>query len=76
VPGLLSRFLRTPEARRKLRYVTAGVFGLVALVGWWSVMDEGASPARVLAAAASTVVALIEIFLPKRRRLLNRVKSD
>jgi hypothetical protein len=49
----------------------AVMFTLVALVAWWMVLEEGSTPARLLAAGASTVAALVEL-LPWRRRLLRR----
>jgi hypothetical protein len=71
----MSRLVKTPEARARLRKLSAVLFALTACLAWWSVAVEGASPPRVIGAAAATVAALLEIFLPKRRRLLRKGTS-
>lgn len=74
MPGFFSRRAVSPEARKRIRLFTIAGFGLAALIGWWRVLDEGATPARLIGAAASTVVALLEAFLPKRRRMTRRLR--
>lgn len=69
---LMSRFAKTPAAKKRLRLVTALLFGIVAALGWWTIAQEGSTPARLLTAAASTVVAVLEILVPGRRRLRPR----
>ena len=72
MPRLLSRFIATPKAKARTRRIVLVLFVALALLSWWAVYTEGASPARVLTAVATTAVAAVEAFLPKRRRLLRR----
>ena len=72
MPRLLSRFITTPEARKKVTRVVVAIFAVLAVLSWWTVYTEGASLAHVLTAVAATAVALIEALIPKRRRLLRR----
>ncbi len=69
---LLGRLLRSPRARARLRVLTAVLFGLVAVLSWWGIITEGHSTARVIGAIASSIVFVLEAFLPKRRRFLRR----
>jgi len=70
MPRLLAGFIKTPEARRRIRAFTVVVFVLLAAISWWSIATEGPTPARVISAVASTIVAVLEAFVPKRRGLL------
>jgi len=70
--GLLERYATTPGAKRRLRIVAIALPALVAVVSWWSVVEDGSSKARVITAAAATVAALVEAFVPKTRRLRRR----
>jgi len=80
MPRLLSKLVLSPSARRRAHVIAAVAFGCVAAISWWQVVTEGATSARVLSAVASTVVVVLEVFLPRRRRLLRRrtrlVESD
>ena len=75
MPRLLSRFLKSPEAKQKAHRVAGVMFLLVAAFSWWIVIEDGASPARVIGGVAASVAAVLELFLPKRRRLLRRQRS-
>ena len=75
MPRLLTKLAASPRSKQRVRIIIALVFGAVAVVSWWGVKVEGASPARVLTAITSSVVVLLEVFLPKRRRLLHRSRS-
>lgn len=75
MPRLISRLLASPRAKQRAHFIAAGLLGLVAVVTWWSVADDGATPARVITAIASTAAAILEALLPKRRRLFRRAGS-
>ncbi len=73
--GLLSRFAVSPRAKQRARLISVIVFGVVAAMSWWSIIEEGASPARVITAIVTSVAALLDALLPKRKRLLRRSTS-
>lgn len=72
MPGPMSRFARSPQAKRRARVVSTVLFVLLAGLSWWSVADEGPSTARVVAAVATSAAAIVQLFLPHRKRLLRR----
>ena len=76
MPRLLARLAASPRTRQRAHLIGVALFGIVAAFSWWIVKEEGATPARVLTAIASTAVVLLELFLPKRRRLLRRSRSE
>ena len=75
MPGLVSRFLKSPQAKQRAHRVAGVGLFLVAAVNWWIVIEDGASPARVLGAVVASVAAGVELFLPRRRRLLRGRRS-
>jgi heme A synthase len=52
--------------RSRLTFLSIAVFVLLAVVGWWMVIEEGPSAARVLGAAAGTVGAVVQIIARTR----------
>ena len=76
MPKLLSRFLKSPEAKKKAHRIAGALLFLVAAVSWWIVIEEGASPARVINGVVASAVAVLELFLPNRPRLMRRRKSQ
>jgi DMSO/TMAO reductase YedYZ heme-binding membrane subunit len=75
MPRLLSRIAVTPRAQGKLRRLSVVLLVLLAAFSWWSVIQEGPSPARVILAVATTVAAVLDAFVPKKRRLRRRSPS-
>lgn len=75
MPKLLRRFLKSPEAKKKAHRVAGVMFLLVAATDWWIVIEDGATPARVIGGVAASVAAVLELFLPRRRRLLRWRRS-
>jgi hypothetical protein len=75
MPKLVSRFLKSPEAKKKAHRVAGVIFLLVAATDWWIVIEDGATPARVIAGVAASVAAVLELFVPRRRRLLRSRRS-
>ena len=69
---LLSRSAVSPQARRRVHVFAAVAFGCVAAVSWWQLATEGATTARVIGAVFSTVVVVLELLLPGRKRFLRR----
>ena len=47
---------------------TVVIFAVAALVNWWIVAEDGASPARVLAAVATTAGAVVQAVVFYRQR--------
>jgi hypothetical protein len=45
---------------------------LVALLGWWLVLEEGPTTARMIGAFAATIAAVLQFFASGRRRLFRR----
>jgi hypothetical protein len=76
MPGRARQLVKSPEAKRRLRYFTAALFGVVAALSWWNIYTEGRSTARLITAVVGTVVAVIEISFPERRRLRGRNRND
>lgn len=72
---LLSRFAVSARAKQRARVISAILLGLVAAMSWWGVIEDGATPARVVVAVATSVAVLLDVLLPKRRRLLRRSAS-
>jgi hypothetical protein len=68
MPGPLSRIAVSPSAKRRVRLLSIAVFAAVAALSWWTIAEEGASTARVLAAIASSVAAVAQAFSPQRKR--------
>ena len=69
MPKMLRGVIKSPTVRRRLLLISGLVFVLVAALSWWTVMEEGATTARVLAAVASSVAAVLQLAFPTRRRL-------
>ncbi|MBN2565595.1 MAG: hypothetical protein JXB46_07770, partial [Candidatus Eisenbacteria bacterium] len=67
---LFSVFVRSPEVRARMRRISVLLLTVGALIGWWMVVDEGPSRARVIGASATSVAALLQVFFPGRRRLV------
>ena len=72
MPRLLSKLRSMPGVAKRARLIAAVLFGLAAATSWWIVIEQGPSPARVIAAVATTVVVLLDVFLPNRKRRLRR----
>lgn len=72
MPGLLSRVTMSARAKRRFRVASVAMLAIVAALSWWMVADEGPSPARLIAAIVTSVAALLELLLPRRRRLFRR----
>ena len=72
---LLSRFVVSPRAKRRARVISAVLFALVAALSWWAVAEDGPSPARLITAIVASVAAILDLVLPKRRRLFRRSPS-
>jgi hypothetical protein len=75
MPKLLSRFLKSPEAKKKAHRVAGVILLLVAAINWWIVIENGATAARVIGGVAASVAAILELFLPKKRGLLRWRRS-
>jgi len=75
MPKPMTKFLKSPEAKQRAHRIAGVIFLLVAAIDWWIVIEDGASPARVLGGVAASVAAVLELFLPRRRRLLRRWRS-
>jgi uncharacterized membrane protein len=72
MPKLISRFLASSSGKHRAHLITGIAVVLVAAVNWWLVVDEGPSPARIIAGIVASVAAVLELVLPNRRRLLRR----
>jgi hypothetical protein len=75
MPGPLSRVARSPSAKRRLRLFSIVALAGVAALSWWSIAQEGASTARVLAAAASSAAVVAQAFLPRDARRRRRAPA-
>ena len=69
---LLSRSAMSPRARRRVHVLAGVAFGCVAAVSWWQVATEGATTARVIGAVFGTIVVVLELLFPGRKKLLRR----
>lgn len=69
---LMSRLFASPRANRRIRIFSRIAFGLVAVANIWIIAEEGVSPARVVAAIVGLAVVVVDMFVPKRGRLLRR----
>lgn len=74
--GLLSRFVVSPRAKRRARVISVFLFGLLAVLSWWTVVEDGPSTARVITAIMATAAVILDVALPKRRRLRGSVSAD
>ena len=72
---MLSRFVVSPRAKRRARVISVVLFGLVAALSWWGIAEDGPSPARVITAIVASVAVVLDLVLPKRRRLFRRSPS-
>ena len=72
MPRLLSRLPLSPRAIRRVHAFAIVAFACVAVVSWWQVATEGATAARVIGAVFSTIVVVIEVLFPGRKRFLRR----
>ncbi|MCU0638770.1 MAG: CPBP family intramembrane metalloprotease [Candidatus Krumholzibacteria bacterium] len=72
MPKILSRFLKSDEAKKRARRITLFALLLVAVVDWWIVIEDGASNARVITGIVASATLALEMFYPTRRRLLRR----
>jgi hypothetical protein len=75
MPGLLSRLLKSPEAKQRAHRIAGVMFLLVAATDWWIVIEDGATRGRVLGGVAASVAAVLELLFPRRRGLLRRWRS-
>ena len=69
---LLSRLAVSPRARRRVHVFAGIAFGFLAAVSWWQLATEGATTARVIGAVFSSIVVVLEVLSPGRKRLLRR----
>jgi hypothetical protein len=74
--GPLSRKMVSVRAKRRLRVASTVALAAVAALSWWSIIEDGAGPAKLLAAIATSVGVLLEIVLPGRRRFLRRSRAS
>lgn len=58
--------MRTRRIGARWPRVAAVAFGLSAIISWMLLLDQGASTARVIAAAATTVASAISIIRLRR----------
>ena len=58
--GLLPRSRLSPKAAFRLRVLSAAGMILVAGLGWWGIVSEGATPARVIAAVAGSLAGMLQ----------------
>jgi hypothetical protein len=65
----------TTQRRARARRIADVLFVALAIVGWWVVAEDGASPARLIAAVAASLAAVLQVFLPRRGRLLRRFRA-
>jgi hypothetical protein len=73
---LFSGFVKSPDARARVQGVSAILLFLVAVLGWWTIHTDGASPARVIGAVAASVAAVLQLLFPNRRRQRRRREPD
>jgi len=66
--GLLGNWVSTPEAKRRLHIISVALLALVAVFTWLQVLESGPSRARVIAAIATSVGAVIQGLAPAVRR--------
>jgi hypothetical protein len=60
--------LRSGKRRRRLTFLSAAVFAAAAIVSWWSLSEEGAGTAKLIAACATSVGALVQFVSALRWR--------
>ncbi|MFZ1948420.1 MAG: hypothetical protein WAW06_12810 [bacterium] len=72
MPKILSRFLKSAEAKKRAHRIAGFMLLLVAMVDWWIVIEDGVSPARVITGIAASGAAVLELVFPRRRGLLRR----
>jgi len=53
--------MTTSPARSRFLRLTAILFVVMAVVSWWILIEDGPSPARLIAAIAATVGAAVQI---------------
>lgn len=75
MPKILSGFLKSDEAKKRAHRIAGFMLILAAVVNWWIVIEDGVSNARVITAIVASVVAVLELLYPTRRRLLRRRRS-
>ena len=75
MPKILSRFLKSDEAKKRAHRIAGFILLLVAVVDWWIVIEDGVSNARVITGIVASVTAVLELLFPTRRRLLRRRRS-
>jgi hypothetical protein len=52
--------VKSPRVRARLLLATTALFAVMAILSWWTVAEDGPSPARVIAAIATTAGAVIQ----------------
>lgn len=62
----MSALVSSPQVKSRLLVLTAALFAVLAILSWWMVIEDGPSPARLLAAIAATVGAIIQTAIRKR----------
>jgi hypothetical protein len=75
MPGPLSRFARSPSAKRRLRLLSIVALAGVAALSWWTIVEQGASTARVLTAVVSSAAVLAQALWPHGARRGRRAPS-
>jgi hypothetical protein len=64
---------KSPRRNPRLLLVSIVLFGLMAIISWWMVIEDGPSPARVIAAVATSVGAVLQAIV--RRREIRKMDS-
>lgn len=60
--------IKSSRRRSQVRLFSTVIFVLAAGVGWWTVLEDGPSPARVIAAIAMTAAAVVQVVARLRAR--------
>jgi len=66
--GPLSKLVRSPDAKRRLRVVFLALLCLTAVLSWWSIIEGGISAARMITALASSSAVVVQAVMPGKRR--------
>jgi membrane protein YdbS with pleckstrin-like domain len=66
--GSPSEDTATVHTKRWARIVSILVFAVVAVVSWWSVIQEGTRPAQTIAAVGASVAVVVQLVIVCMRR--------